>query len=104
MYGTKLLGCDVAYFKSYDPVAESQQLYNVILLIWGLRGRSVLWLYNTRVGGVNPEALVPKAAQKDEAVVGGDDETLRADLNALIQQVWDLTTMTAHVTGWRGEE
>lgn len=61
-------------------------------------------LCNTWVSGVDPEALVPEATQKDEAVVGSDDETLRADLNALIQQVWDLTTMTAHVTGWRGDK
>lgn len=41
----------------------------------------------TRVSGVNPEALVPKAAQQDESIVGRDDKTLGADLDALIQQV-----------------
>lgn len=71
---------------------------------FGRRGRKVPRLYVTRVGGINPEALVPKTAQKDEAVVGRDDETLRADLNALIQQVWDLTTMAAHVAGWGGRK
>lgn len=58
----------------------------------------------TRVSGVNPEALVPKAAQQDEPIVGRDDKTLRADLNALIQQVWDLTPVTAYVSGCRGEK
>lgn len=38
----------------------------------------------TRISGVNPETLVPKAAQEDESVVSSDDEALRADLNALI--------------------
>lgn len=68
-----------------------------------LRGTSAPRSYNTWVSRVNPEALVPKAAQKDEAVVGCDGEVLRADLNALIEQVWDLTTMTAHVIGCRGK-
>lgn len=58
----------------------------------------------TRVSGVNPEALVPKAAQQDESIVGRDDKTLGADLNALIQQVWDLTPVTAYVGGCRGEK
>lgn len=55
----------------------------------------------TRVSGINPEALVPKAAQQDESIVGRDDETLRADLDALIQQVWDLAPVAAHVRGCR---
>ena len=54
----------------------------------------------TCVSGVDPEALVPEATQEDEAVVCGDDKTLGADLNALIQQVWDLSSMSAHVTGY----
>lgn len=69
---------------------------------WGRRAQG-LPQYSTWVNGVDPEALVPEATEKDEAVVGCDDETLRADLNALVQQVWDLTTMTTHVTGWKGE-
>lgn len=44
-------------------------------------------LYITCVSRVNPEALVPEATQQDEAVVGSDDKTLRADLDALIQKV-----------------
>lgn len=59
-----------------------------------------LWIDScTRVGGVDPEALVPEAAQEDEAVVCRDDETLGADVNALIQQVRDLASVSAHVTG-----
>lgn len=73
-----------------------------------------IWLYSswggcvqcdrTRVSGVNPEALVPKAAQQDESIVSRDDKTLRADLNALIQQVWDLTPVAAYVSGCRREK
>lgn len=58
---------------------------------------------HTRVSGINPEALVPKAAQQDESIVGRDDETLRADLDALIQQVGDLAPVAAHVRGCRRE-
>lgn len=59
---------------------------------------------NTWVGGVNPEALVPKATQEDEAVISRDDEALRADLDALVQQVGDLTPVIGHVTGCGGKK
>lgn len=71
-----------------------------------LQFTQVLCVYvcDTWVGGVNPEALVPEATQEDEAVISCDDETLRADLNALIQEVGNLTPMTAHVIGCRGKK
>lgn len=58
-------------------------------------------LESTWVSGVHPEALVPEATQEDEAVVSRDDKTLGTDLNALIQQVWDLSSMSAHITGYK---
>lgn len=38
----------------------------------------------TCISGVDAEALVPEAAQQDEAVVSRDDETLSVDLDTLI--------------------
>lgn len=87
------------YFSKINVLKSSNStaLMNALLYIRGLG------CDRTRVGGVNPEALVPKAAQEDESIVGRDDEALRADLDALIQQVRDLTAVAAHAGGWRGE-
>lgn len=89
----------MVYFSKINVLKSSNStaLMNALLYIRGLG------CDRTRVGGVNPEALVPKAAQEDESIVGRDDEALRADLDALIQQVRDLTAVAAHAGGWRGE-
>lgn len=50
---------------------------------------------STCLSGVNTETLVPETAHQDVAVISRHHKTLSVDLNALVNQVSDLSFVCA---------
>lgn len=55
----------------------------------------------TSFSGVNAETLVPESTDQDVAIVSCDHKAVRVDLDALVDQVGDLTLVHARVIGCR---
>ncbi len=71
------------------------------LTLWVNNSLNVQWVRRTCVWRVNTETLVPEAAHQDVAVISRHHKTLCVDLNALVNQVSDLSFVCAWVVSWQ---